>query len=209
MTPVPPGRAGRLWLRQRIGTAERAVGLLRQKLAALTAERDARRRALQAAEQAWRERADEADRSMLRAALLDGRRTLALAARDPVPVTVEHGMLLGVVLPARAVLGPEPDVPSRVPDGAALEPARRSARAAMEAGAARAVADGALAALDAEIEATRWRLRAIEHRRLPELRAALARVELTLEEREREDGARLRRATAEPERSIDARGEHS
>ncbi|MGW2314225.1 V-type ATP synthase subunit D, partial [Actinomadura luteofluorescens] len=47
-------------------------------------------------------------------------------------------------------------------------------------------------AVDAEATATRQRVRAIERRRLPRLRAALNEIEVALEEREREDGARLR-----------------
>ena len=45
---VPPGRAGRLWLVERIGTAERGVQLLRQKREVLRSEQ---RRLLLMAEQ--------------------------------------------------------------------------------------------------------------------------------------------------------------
>jgi V/A-type H+-transporting ATPase subunit D len=42
------------------------------------------------------------------------------------------------------------------------------------------------------VAATRRRLRAVTHRRIPELTDALAVVDVGLEEQEREDGARLR-----------------
>lgn len=40
MIGVPPGRAGRLWLRRRLAAAERAVELLERKLRILRAEQD-------------------------------------------------------------------------------------------------------------------------------------------------------------------------
>jgi V/A-type H+-transporting ATPase subunit D len=59
-----------------------------------------------------------------------------------------------------------------------------------------AAATAAASTVDAEVTATRQRLRAIEDRWIPRLHAALAEVELALDELEHADGVRLRRAAA-------------
>ncbi|HEX6472336.1 MAG TPA: V-type ATP synthase subunit D, partial [Streptosporangiaceae bacterium] len=73
---------------------------------------------------------------------------------------------------------------------------REAGRAALAAACAHAAAAAAARTVDDEVAATRRRVRAIRNRWLPRLAAALADIELGLEEQEREDGARLRRVTA-------------
>jgi V/A-type H+/Na+-transporting ATPase subunit D len=196
MNGIPPGRAGRLWLQHRLNTAEHAVDLLQRSLRVMRDERERMRLRAARTEEEWRVRCAEAEAFILRAALVGGRRTLLLAApTERADVAIDHTVTMGVRHPARATCTASREQP-RTPDGIALAPARRACQDALEAACAHAAATAALAALDHEITATRQRLRAIERRWLPRLRTALAQTELTLEEQEREDGARLRRATA-------------
>ncbi|MGI5200777.1 V-type ATP synthase subunit D [Spirillospora sp. CA-108201] len=192
MSTGPRGRAGRLWLRRRIASAEAALDLLERKLGILRDEQDRLHRLARATGGEWERRCREADRLLARAALLGGRRVLPLASTgDRAGLTVEHGTLMGVTYPRRVAFD-LPDRPAPSPSGIALAPARRASRAALEAACAHAAATAAAAAVDAEVTATRQRVRAIERRRLPRLRSDLDQIEVALEEREREDGARLR-----------------
>jgi len=54
--------------------------------------------------------------------------------------------------------------------------------------------------VEAELVATRRRLRALEIRWIPRLTAALAQAELTLDELERADAVRVRRALSRTDR---------
>ncbi|GAA1834645.1 V-type ATP synthase subunit D [Actinomadura chokoriensis] len=195
MSGEPQGRAGRLWLRQRIELAETAVELLQRKLNILRDERDRMKLLAARTEEEWRRRCAETDEALLRAVLLGGRRVLPLASGGLADIAVEHTESMGVRHPAHVVFVPPADA-ACAPGGTALAPARRACRVALEAACAHAAATAAVATLDAEVAATRQRVRAIERRRLPGLRAALASIEFALEEREREDGARLRRLTS-------------
>jgi V/A-type H+-transporting ATPase subunit D len=195
---VPPGRAGRVWLRHRHAVAERGSDLLETKLRILAAERE--RAALQAEGTAreWAVAAEEADRWLLRAALLGGRRGLRLAVdREPAAVHLTWATTMGVTYPDDTeVVAPEPDPDAATPDGAALVAARRAARQGLAAAAAHAAATAALEALDAEVRVTRRRLRALQERWLPRLDEATASLTEALEEQEREEGLRLRWAAS-------------
>jgi V/A-type H+/Na+-transporting ATPase subunit D len=81
---------------------------------------------------------------------------------------------------------------------------RQAHAAALEAAVQYAAAAEALRIIKAEVLATRYRLRAIEHRWIPRLEQALADVTLALEEQELADAARLRLAVS-PERRLGAR----
>jgi len=195
---VPPGRAGRVWLRHRRAVAERGSDLLETKLRILAAERE--RAALQAEGTAreWAVAAEEADRWLLRAGLLGGRRGLRLAVdREPAAVHLTWATTMGVTYPDDTeVVAPEPDPDAATPDGAALVAARRAARQGLAAAAAHAAATAALEALDAEVRVTRRRLRALQERWLPRLDEATASLTEALEEQEREEGLRLRWAAS-------------
>lgn len=192
MSARPQGRAGRLWLRQRVTAAEAALDLLERKLGILRDQQDELHRLAGATGKEWERRCREADRLLTRATLLGGRRVLPLSSTgERAGLTVEQTTLMGVTYPRRVVFD-LPDRPAPFPSGIALAPARRACRAALEAACAHAAAAAAADAVDAEVTATWQRVRAIERRRLPRLRAALNEIEVALEEREREDGARLR-----------------
>jgi V/A-type H+-transporting ATPase subunit D len=191
---IPPGRAGRLWLQRRIAVAERGADLLDQKLRILHAERQ--RFGLQAERTAaaWAAACREADGWLLRGALLGGQRALRLAAdQRPADVQVGWAQVMGVRYPADATCTPPPVDPDEAPPaGQAVVAAREAHRRAAVAAVQHAAASAALRVVDAEEAATRRRLRAIQDRWAPRLRAALEEIELALDEQEQADGVRLR-----------------
>jgi V/A-type H+-transporting ATPase subunit D len=79
---------------------------------------------------------------------------------------------------------------------AALGPTTEAFGRALEAGAAHASAQAALERLDRELGATRRRRRAIEQRLMPDLEASLHRLDVELDERDREAAVRGRLAAA-------------
>lgn len=202
---VPPGRAGRLWLLHRLGVARRGADLLGQKLRILHDEE--RRRALRArqTEQAWVTAARAAETWLLRAALLDGQRVTRLTTAPPAArVELTWTDVMGTRYPDRATCllpaGPAAGLPTAA-GGPAWEPARAAVAEAVAAAVQHAVACNAQQIVAAEKAVTQRRLRAIEDRWIPRLERALERVEVELEEFERADGVRLRRAAARREQA--------
>jgi V/A-type H+-transporting ATPase subunit D len=196
---VPPGRAGRLWLRRRLHTGRLAADLLDRKLRILRAEQERYARIAEQTGAVWRDSWREADRWGLRGALTGGRRELRLAAAgQPAQVSVEWADVMGIRYPVGATCRlPEPPADARAPGTAALVPARTAYQAAVRAAAAHAAADAASRTITAEIATTRRRLRAITDRWLPALEAALDRRTAQMEEDERAEIARLRWATGD------------
>jgi len=190
---VPPGRAGRLWLDRRLGAARRGVDLLDRKLRILQLELAARRDTVAATEREWARLSAEADRALLLASLLGGQRAIRLATGSEfAQLQIDDAVTIGVRHPARGSL-----VPPAGPDpwaGLPAEQARLAHRAALDAAVKHAVAAEAVRILAAETTATRYRLRAIRDRLIPALEQARAQVALAIDEQERADGARLRRA---------------
>jgi V/A-type H+/Na+-transporting ATPase subunit D len=189
---VPPGRAGRLWLQRRLVLARRGADLLDRKLVILRGELDQLRVAAGQASAQWARCQAEADRWLLRVALLGGQRAVRLAADGRLAeVTVEYSAVMGIRYPASAsCVCPEPGGG----DGPVLAAARRAQQAALTAAVRHAAAAQALAVVEAEVLATRYRLRAIRDRWIPRMEQALAEVSLGIEEQEIADAARLRLA---------------
>lgn len=198
--PVPPGRAGKLWLQRRLHTGRLAADLLDRRLRILRAEQERYARQAEQSGARWRESWRRADHWGLRGALAGGRRELRLAAAaDPAQVTVDWTNLVGIRFPVSATCEPpEPPAGSRGPGAAALVEAAAAYRDAVQAAAAYAAAEAARRAVAAEVAATRRRLRAITDRWLPDLETALHDRVAQLEEDERAETARLRRAAAGP-----------
>ncbi len=199
---VPPGRAGRLWLLHRLGVAQRGADLLGQKLRILHDEE--RRRALRArqTEEDWVRTARAAETWLLRTALLDGQRATRLAAAPPTArVELTWTDVMGTRYPDRAtcVLPVAAAGPPTAAGGPAQELARAAVAEAVAAAVQHAVARNAQQIVAAEKAVTQRRLRAIEDRWIPRLERALERVEVELEEFERADGVRLRRAASRRE----------
>ena len=189
---MPPGRAGRLWLTRRLQVARRGADLLDRKLRILQVElarfRDSEART--AAE--WDRCCADAERWLLRASMLGGERAVRLAADgQPATVTIPYNVTMGVRHPA----SPACVIPASVTwDGPTLTRTRQAHAAALEAAARHAAAAEARRVIEAEVLATRYRLRAIEDRWIPRLEQALAEVTFALEEQELADAARLRLA---------------
>ncbi|MCU0265926.1 MAG: hypothetical protein MUC45_07385, partial [Actinomycetia bacterium] len=89
--------------------------------------------------------------------------------------------------------------PPTAAGGPAQELARAAVAEAVAAAVQHAVARNAQQIVAAEKAVTQRRLRAIEDRWIPRLERALERVEVELEEFERADGVRLRRAASRRE----------
>jgi V/A-type H+/Na+-transporting ATPase subunit D len=191
---VPPGRAGRLWLTRRLQVARRGADLLDRKLRILQAELGARRSAAAQTAAEWERCCADAQQWLLRASMLGGQRAVRLAADgQAAEVIIQHHVTMGVRHPAEATC--------RVPvaagwDGPALAATRQAHVAALTAAVRHAAAAEALRLIEAEVLATRYRLRAVRDRWIPRLEQALAEVTLALEEQELADAARLRLATA-------------
>lgn len=191
---VPPGRAGRLWLRRRLSTARRGAEILDRKVQVLREGRDRAARLAEETLTGWREAASAADEWLLRAALLGGRRELTLcAAESPAEVSVTWTNVLGVPCPAVVAYRFPPSPPgARSPGSSAVAVATAAVQDAVRAAGAQAAAMATVQALDAELARTRRRLRAVTEDRIPHLEAALRTVTTRLEEADRAEQVRLR-----------------
>lgn len=193
----PPGRAGRLWLVDRLRSGRLAATLLDRKIRILRSEQQRLRRLAEQCASRWHDSALEADRWGLRAALLGGERELRHSVpAEEADVAVEWSTIMGASYPTAASTHlPPASGTDRGPGTAALVEASAAYRTAVEAAAEHAVAQAAVRIVDAEVDATRRRLRAITDRWLPRLEAALAALTRELEEAEREEAFRLRWAS--------------
>ena len=110
---VPPGRAGRLWLRARLDVAERGVSLLEQKVRILGDERRRLRALTEDTGRDWERAYLEARTWTLRATLLGGQRSIQHATPDnPATVTVTSTTTMGIRYPDGADCSPpRPDGP--------------------------------------------------------------------------------------------------
>ena len=206
LSGVPPGRAGRNWLRRRLTTAERGRGQLDRKLRSLFPEQQ-RLRIKAARDRAdWESACGAAQTWLLRAVLLGGQDAIRGASpTEPARIEVEWTTTMGLGYPRGARPASEPATgastglaPSSAASGpsgnAAIAPATAAFQTALAAGVRTAAAEEAVRRIDAEIAVTRRRLRALDRRWLPRLQHELNRLDLALEQSEQEDGLRLRRA---------------
>ena len=196
----PPGRGGRPWLVRRLTVARRGAELLQVKQRALMREAARLDPMLGRAREDWEQRAREAERWLVRAAILGGQRPLDLvpaASLAPARVTVGRRTILGVRCPADARLQ-MPSERELLPAGAsaALYCAAVAHRRALEAAVQLGVLQLAFERINADLRTTTVRRLAIERRWIPAHEQALAALQLGLDQIELEDGARVRRITA-------------
>jgi V/A-type H+-transporting ATPase subunit D len=191
---VPPGRAGRAWLRERLTLAERGLELLQNKLIILDRELAHVQQDRQEARAEWSTRCSEARTWYERAALLGGQRAIALATPGvAADIRVDWSTTAGIRHPSSVKCAlPQSDTVS-VAGSAAVVEAQRAHAAAILAAAHHAVVEAAFRRLATEMHTTRMRARGLSRRRIPELRDALNRVDLTLEEQERTEVTQLTR----------------
>lgn len=210
---LPPGRAGRVWLTQRLDVAERGAGLLETKLRILATEEQRFTLLLERTQREWLGAVADADLWMSRARVLSGQRGVRFATpRDTAQVAVRWETTMGVSYPSGAsVRLPEPDPDAPTPASSALVLAQQAYRQALVLGAEHAAASAALAAVQVEVATTRRRLRALQRRWTPRLQQAQRSLAEALEEAEREDGVRMRwsarRLTEQGADRAGARGE--
>ncbi|HEX5189169.1 MAG TPA: V-type ATP synthase subunit D [Streptosporangiaceae bacterium] len=195
---VPPGRAGRLHLDRRLAAARSATDLLDRKLRILTAELAGLQQAATRTEREWNTLAAAADQRLLVAALLGGQRATRLAMPHGLAgVELRYATTIGIRHPSggsyAAPRGPDPWA------GLAVDEARQAVREALAAAVNHAAAARAAQLIDAEVAATRIRLRAIRDRLIPRLEEARAKLVLAIDEQERGDAIRLRLAAARPD----------
>ena len=192
--PRPPGRMGRLWVLNRIDLAERGVTLLEQKLQLLTTLREELQPKAEQSRHDWLQACREADRWGLRVVLLGGQNAIDLAVTTaPASVTVQSAVTVGVRYPdvAVCVLPPERDPAVIYPTSASVQ-ATRAYRSAVVAAAKCAAAQAAFRTVEQEVYTTRLRVRALSTHWLPLLKQELARIELELEEEDRDGAIRVR-----------------
>jgi V/A-type H+-transporting ATPase subunit D len=195
---IPPGRAGRQWLRHRLDTARRGVDLLERKLQILRSERDRFRLLADHTGAAWRDRSGEAEAWLLRAAVLGGQREIRLATGAlPATVSTDWSSVMGVRYPAQMTCTlPEVSPVARPPGNAALAEAAAAYRAALEAAVRYAAAETAYRIVDAEVDEVRRRRHAIADRWVPFLETAAHDLSQRLEESERSETVMRRWAAA-------------
>jgi V/A-type H+/Na+-transporting ATPase subunit D len=194
---VPPGRAGRIWLVRRLQTARRGADLLDRKLRILQGELARLQAAAAETSAQWDTCQADARTWLLRAALLGGERAIRLADDgQAAEVQVSYGTTMGIRYPTTATCTVPP---TATWDGPVVARLRLTHRSALAAAAQHAAASAALRAVDSEVRATRYRLRAVRDRWIPGLEQALAEVTFTIEELERADAARLRLAARKPQ----------
>lgn len=191
---VPPGRAGVMWLRDRLAVAQRGRDQLDRKLRVLVGEQGRRRERVRNLEAEWVRRCEDARTWLLRTALLDGEDAARRARpRGGATVRLQWATALGLQYPAAGtLLAPEADPVSR--PGPALRAAADAYQAALAAAVELGVAAEAARRFDAEADLVRRRLRALDRRWLPRLQQALDATLLGLEQAEQEDATRIRRA---------------
>ena len=192
---VPPGRAGRLWLRRRLETADRGVELLERELTALRRLHDDAAETATRTGAEWRRLATAARDAQLRAALAVGPRGLRIGVPEPLArVEISWTTTMGVRYPADAQCTAAPPDSRAVDCSAAVTLARTAHTAALAAAARHAAATAAEKILAGQVDTTRQRVRALRHRWVPQLTAALRQREIELEEQERQERVAARRA---------------
>ena len=102
---VPPGRAGRIWLRRRLATARRGRDQLDRKLRILQPEVQRQRIRAARSHEEWERACAEVRRWTTRAALVSGQDGFRhAAARHPADVELRWATSMGVSYPAGASL---------------------------------------------------------------------------------------------------------
>jgi V/A-type H+/Na+-transporting ATPase subunit D len=193
---VPPGRAGRIWLVGRLETARRGAELLDRKRQALLREQARIRSEATQARREWDDAAALLTLWSARAAMLDGAERIELLARhveQPASLQLSWSNLMGARIPSlERTTVPDPPPLSALGGSSAVVLVARAACDATRAAARHAAAERAQAELSAELARAARRLRALQERWIPHHEQALARLDLALDESQREQAARVR-----------------
>jgi V/A-type H+-transporting ATPase subunit D len=188
-------RAARLELRARLDLARHAVDLLRNKEEALRREQARLEGHAHITAEQWTRRCGDASGWLLRARALGAGTELDRAldpTSTPAQTTIAWQSAMGVVYPGEVTC-----IPGTAPaptSTAAIVPTTVAYRAALVAGGQHAAATAALRRLEAELATTRRRRRAIQERLQPRLEAQLHRLDVDLDERDRDAAVRTQLA---------------
>jgi len=202
---IPPGRAGRIWLVGRLETARRGAELLDRKRQALLRDQARVRTEATTARRDWQQSLAEAELWTARATMLDGSGRLELLARHvstQATIELEWSNLMGAQLPSLreiAVAAPPP-LSAFGASTATVIAADAWCQATRDA-ARHAVALRTETELSAELARATRRLRALQKRWIPQHEAALAHLDLALDESQREQAARVRWLTRQTDAS--------
>jgi V/A-type H+-transporting ATPase subunit D len=193
---VPPGRTGRPWLLHRLEVARAGADVLDEKRRVLLRRRRQLELEVEDARLEWERLAHTAAELRELALVLSGARRFRLAAfygGGRAELRVRWRNVLGVSLPDAAEISFAEPV-DLVPFGASLPLALAAGahRQALAAATRYARVREEHRRVREEVERTARRLRAIEQRWIPRHEEALAKLELTLDELEREDSGRVR-----------------
>lgn len=193
---IPPGRAGRTWLLGRLEVAHRGAELLDRKRQALLAEQLRVRAEAEQARRDWDDASAQVETWTVRAGLVDGPARLELLARHVrVRSTFELSWrnLMGARIPrATAIEVADPPAVSALGGSSAAVMLGDACAHAARAAVRYAVAERAEAELSAELARAARRLRALRERWIPEHEQALAALELSLDEAQREQAIHVR-----------------
>ena len=206
MERMPPTRMGLLGTREKHLTVLKGAGLLRGKREALANEFFRLMQGVLAGRVRLEESLREATRALTVARALEGEDTLcslALAAAREIPVEIERRKVWGIPTPEVAAprLIRSGDARGASPVGwglGAAEAARRHEEAA-EILLSISSREIRLRRLGEEIQKASRRINALEQSLIPRLEGEINRIEIALEEREREDLTRLKRFKAKRE----------
>jgi len=193
---IPPGRAGRIWLVGRLEIARRGAELLDRKRQVLLRELARVRAEAADARQGWHDAAAQVAQWSGRAAMVDGCGRLELLARhvhEPASLELSWTNMMGARLPAvEGISIPDPPPLSALGGSSATVLLARACAEATRAGARYVAAERAEVELAAELRRAARRLRALQHRWIPQHEAALASLDLALDENQREQSVRAR-----------------
>lgn len=184
-------RAARLRMRATLDLADHAIELLRNKEEAMRREQARLEGHAERTERQWHDHCDNAREWLLRARALGASAEIAdLLGERPraAIITVAWQAAMGVTYPGDVECVPGP--PPALATTAALVPTAAAYRSTLVSGAEHAAATAALHRLEAELTNTRRRRRAIEQRLQPTLEAQLHKLDLDLDERDRDAAVR-------------------
>jgi V/A-type H+-transporting ATPase subunit D len=199
MLHVSPTRTELLARRTRIALVQQGHELLESKRSALMREFNRAGREGLSRMDALDDAAAKAEQELARAVAIDGPETVAsaaLAASGDVATTIGVRRVAGVGLVEAEAEAATRDARgyAGVASTARIDAAAAAHEAVVDLLLESAVAERNLRRLANEIAATTRRMNALEHVVLPGLERERDRIALVLEEREREDATRLRRA---------------
>lgn len=185
------GRAGRLWLIDRLSAARRGADLLDRKRQLLRNELTELRERQGGADRELARVTARAENWALRSAVLGGERDIALVAASldgKARAEVGWENRMGVRYPSSTSLScPDLDPLALGLGNAALAPTTRAYRELLEAAVTCAALHRAVRSIEKELTATTRRVRAIERHRIPDLEQNLRSLQLRLDELDRED----------------------